>query len=136
MIARTFDEKEIARFFNALQELASVEMEENYEKSSLDGELLSPYPSTEWCSGKLGNWGSAAINKSTTPIGYETHSGLGICWIAYEPNGEPGSPVTVLYFAGRRNSFKSGCGYLGFYPSPEANWEVVASQQPDRGAFD
>lgn len=138
MIVRTMNQKEIARFFQACHKLAAQELDEEFEKNANDGRLLSPYPSDSPFAGDLGYFGSAAINQSTNPMGYETGSGMGTYFISYVPEEKNGESkiVAVLNFVGRRNSFKDGAGYLGFTPSQEADWEVVSSQEPNRGAFD
>lgn len=138
MIARTMNQGEIARFFKACHELAMLESDEEYEKNPNDGKLLSAYPADSPFAGDLGYFRSAAIGQSTTPMGYETGSGLGTYFVSYIPEEDHGSYkiVVVLNFVGRRNSFKDGCGYLNFFPSREAEWELVSSQEPNRGAFD
>jgi hypothetical protein len=136
MIAKTYSKDEIKSFFDACQELASREAEdEEFVKNSQDGSLLAPYPSTEGCAGQLGFWGSAAVNRETTPTGYVTGSGKGTYFLSNEPDNSQGT-VTALYFVGYRGSFKVGCGYLHWGPHKEAGWEIVDSTQAERGAFD
>jgi hypothetical protein len=131
MICITGDKEEVKKFMNAINELAQKITMGEIDHSDQDGELLAPYPDGEFA-GQLGMWLSGAIACRTTPIGYQTVSGYGKYFISYDlRTGRP-----LLVFQGRRNSFKSGCGYLEFYPSPEVNWEVIGSEQPDRSAFD